>query len=53
VLSPDAERIIAFRGRVSGNEISFVRQITPLENGSRGGNDLYGASAPLQFVATR
>jgi hypothetical protein len=53
VLSPDGERIITFSGRVSGNEISFVRQITALVDGSRGGNDLYGGSAPLQFVASR
>jgi hypothetical protein len=53
VLSPDAERMIAFNGRVNGNEISFVREITPLAGGSRGGNDLYGGSAPLQFIANR
>jgi hypothetical protein len=53
ILSPDAERLIVFDGRVNGNEISFVRRITPLAGGSRGGNDLYGASSPLQFVATR
>jgi hypothetical protein len=53
VLSPDAERLVVFNGRVNGDEISFVRTITPLPGGSRGGNDLYGASAPLQFVAKR
>jgi hypothetical protein len=53
VLSPDAERTIAFNGRVNGNEISFVRQITVIADGTRGGNDLYGGSAPLQFVANR
>ena len=53
VLSPDGERIVTFSGRVSGNEISFVRQITPLAGGTRGGNDLFGGSAPLQFVANR
>ena len=53
VLSPDGGRLITFRGRVSGNEISFVRQIDVLPGGSRGGNDLYGASAALQFVAKR
>ena len=53
VLSPDAERMIAFNGRVNGNEISFVRQITVIADGTRGGNDLYGGLAPLQFVATR
>jgi hypothetical protein len=53
VLSPDAERLVAFNGRVNGDEISFVRTITPLPGGSRGGNDLYGASAPLQFIAKR
>jgi hypothetical protein len=53
VLSPDAERMIAFNGRVNRNEISFVRQITVIADGTRGGNDLYGGSAPLQFVANR
>jgi hypothetical protein len=53
ILTPDAGRLITFRGRVNGNEISFVRQIDVLPGGSRGGNDLYGASAALQFVARR
>jgi hypothetical protein len=53
ILSPDAERIIAFTGRVNGNQISFVREITPLPGRSRGGVDLYGGGAPLQFVASR
>ena len=53
ILSPDGERIITFRGRVNGREISLVRQIDVLSGGSRGGNDLYGASAALQFVARR
>jgi hypothetical protein len=52
-LSPDAQRTITFRGRVNGNEISFVRQIAELPGGNRGGNDLFGASASLQFVARR
>jgi hypothetical protein len=53
VLSPDAERVIAFTGRINGNEMSVVREITPLAGGTRGGNDLYGGSAPLQFIANR
>jgi hypothetical protein len=53
VLSPDAERLITFRGRVNRDEISIVRQIDVLPGGTRGGNDLYGASAALQFVARR
>jgi hypothetical protein len=53
VLSPDAERTISFTGRVTGNEISFVREITPLPGGGKGGTDLFGAGPPLQFVATR
>jgi len=51
--NPDGERIITFRGRINGREISFVRQIDVLAGGTRGGNDLYGGSAPLQFVAVR
>jgi hypothetical protein len=53
VRTPDAERAITFRGRVYGNDISFVRQIEVLTGGTRGGNDLYGASSPLQFIAKR
>jgi hypothetical protein len=53
VLTPDAGRIITFRGRFTGNEISFVRQIEVLPGGTRGGNDLFGAGASLQFVARR
>lgn len=53
VLSPDGERTITFRGRIDGDGISFTREITVLDGGSRGGNDLYGGSAPLQFIAKR
>jgi len=53
VLSPDGERIIVFNGRINTDEISFVRQIIPIDGGTRGGNDLFGGSAPLQFIATR
>jgi hypothetical protein len=53
VLSPDGERTITFRGRVYRNELSFVREIKVLAGGTRGGNDLYGGSAPLQFIARR
>jgi hypothetical protein len=44
VLSPDAERMISFTGRVNGNDISFVREITPLPGGGRGGTDLFGGA---------
>jgi hypothetical protein len=53
VLSPDGERTITFSGRVYRNELSFVREIKVLAGGTRGGNDLYGGSAPLQFIARR
>jgi hypothetical protein len=53
ILSPDGERVITFSGRIDGSEISFVRQIAALEGGTSGGNDLFGESAPLQFVANR
>ncbi|HLQ77078.1 MAG TPA: hypothetical protein VK210_06970 [Terriglobia bacterium] len=53
VKSPDGQRTITFIGRVNGNEISFVRQITILAGGSGGGNDLFGTGAALQFVARR
>lgn len=53
VLSPDGERILAFHGEVSGNEISFIREITVLDGGTRGGNGLYGGPGALGFVARR
>jgi hypothetical protein len=53
VLSPDAARTIAFRGRVSGDEISFTRQVTSLHGGGKGGAGLFGAAGPTTFVARR
>jgi hypothetical protein len=53
ILSPDAERTVTFSGRVKGGEISFIRELTPLPGGGRGGNDLYGGLAPAEFVARR
>ena len=53
VKTPDGQRSISFNGRVNVNEISFVRTITILAGGTRGGNDLFGASAALQFIAQR
>lgn len=53
VLSPDGERTILFRGRLNGDEIAFTREIAVLAGGTRGGNDLYGASAPPAFTANR
>lgn len=53
VKTPDGGRSITFNGRVNVNEISFVRTITVLAGGTRGGNDLFGASAALQFIAQR
>jgi len=53
VLSPDGERVIAFNGRINGMVMAVEREITPLADGTRGGNDLYGELAPLQFTANR
>jgi hypothetical protein len=53
VLSPDGERIINFRGQLNGNEISFVRDVDVLAEGTQGDNDLYGSTAPMRFVARR
>jgi len=53
VLSPDAARTIAFRGRVAGDEISFTRQVTSLHGGGKGGAGLFGAAGPTTFVAKR
>jgi hypothetical protein len=40
VLSPDGERILSFHSELNGNEISFIREITVLDGGSRGMNGL-------------
>jgi len=53
VLSLDGERILTFHGEVNGNEISFIREITVLDGGSRGRNGLYGGATALGFVAKR
>ena len=53
VLSRDGERILTFRGEVNANEISFIREITVLDGGSRGGNGLYGGTTALGFLAKR
>jgi|GEM_PF-4233631 len=53
VKSPDGGRLITFNGRFTDREISFVRQIAIVTGGSRGGNDLFGYSSALQFVAQR
>ena len=50
---PDGERILTFHGEVNGNEISFIREITVLDGGSRGRNGLYGGATALGFVAKR
>jgi len=52
-LSPDGERVIAFGGRLNGDEIAFVREITVLAGGTRGGSDLYGSSPTVEFTANR
>jgi hypothetical protein len=52
-LSPDAERLITFTGQLTGNEISFTREVTPIAGGGRGDSDLYGAPGPTRFIATR
>jgi hypothetical protein len=53
VLSPDGERILVFHGEVNSNEISFIRETTVLDGGSRGTNGLYGGATALGFVAKR
>jgi hypothetical protein len=53
VLSLDGERILTFHGEVNGNAISFIREITVLDGGSRGSNGLYGGATALGFVAKR
>jgi len=53
VASPDGQRTITFRGEIRGNEISFARDVTLNPGGTRGGNDIYGAAGPMQFIARR
>jgi hypothetical protein len=53
VASPDGQRTITFRGEVRGNELSFARDVAVKPGGTRGGNDIYGAGAPAQFIARR
>jgi hypothetical protein len=53
VKSPDGARTITFVGRVSAGEISFLRQFDIPPGASRGGNDLYGMSSSMQFVARK
>jgi hypothetical protein len=53
ITSPDGARTITFQGRVHAGEISFVRQFDFKPGVARGGNDLFGALSPLQFVARR
>ena len=53
VASPDGQRSITFRGEVRANEISFARDVAVNPGGTRGGNDIYGAGAPMQFIARR
>jgi hypothetical protein len=53
ITSPDGARTITFLGRINAGEISFVRQFDLKPGASRWGNDLFGASSSLQFVAKR
>lgn len=53
VTSPDGQRTITFRGEVRGNDLSFARDVAVNPGGTRGGNDIYGAGAPMQFIARR
>ena len=45
-----SRRLVAFQGQVKGDTISFTRAVTALPGGNRGGNDLFGATAPDKFV---
>jgi len=51
--SPDNARTIHFTGRVHGDEIAFVRAIEAPPGAPTGFEAVYGAFAPLTFLAKR
>ena len=50
---PPGGRIIAFAGRIDGDTISFVRDVTIGPGGQAGGNALWGTAGPRTFTARR
>jgi hypothetical protein len=53
ISSPDGDRVISFVGTLSGDEITFVREVDVKPGGSRGGAALFGASGARTFTARR
>ena len=47
------DRVVRFRGTLTGDTITFRREVVVREGGDPGGNGLLGASGPQQFVARR
>ena len=51
--SADGNRTIALRGILIGDEIAFTREFTLRPGGFAGGQGIFGAQGPAQFVARR
>jgi Two component regulator propeller len=53
VRSPDGARVIAFTGRLQGNELSFSRDVESGTSANPGGPGLFGGAGPRAFTAKR
>jgi pimeloyl-ACP methyl ester carboxylesterase len=51
--SPDAARTISLIGKLTGDEISFTRDVVIHPGGSPGGAFIFGAAGPRNFIAKR
>jgi hypothetical protein len=51
--SPSGERDNAFRGTVSGDQISFTRTVSVRPGGTAAGTGIYGGASATAFVAVR
>jgi hypothetical protein len=51
--SPDGDRIITFKGKITSREIGFARAVETRPGGVRGDTGVFGANAVLYFAARR
>ena len=51
--TPDGGRIITVTGKLTGDEISFARDVEVLPGGTPGGAFVFGAGGARNFVARR
>jgi hypothetical protein len=49
IQSPDGKRVVAFNGKLMGDQIVFARKVT----GTGGGKGIYGAEGPDSFTVRR